>query len=93
MDNRIETNLKNAQFVAESQYTALICPNCKRNTNEAFFSADDERNRFGIWFECSDCGNVEHISCGRKPDGFNYDRLSPKFQEMDERAWMAEKEK
>ncbi len=91
MDERIEANLKNAQAVAEFRYNALYCPKCRSNTSKAYFSVDDHEERYGIWFECGDCGNVEHISCGRKPEGFSAERVSRKFQDLDERAWRVEK--
>ena len=40
---------------------------------------------------CKECGNVEHISCRKQPEGYSLDRLSMKYQEIDERAWRAEK--
>lgn len=90
MDRRIEINLANARAVADLQYRELLCPRCGSCSAQAFFSVDESQGRYGIWFECDHCGNVEHISCGRMPSGFSPDRVSEKFQQLDQRAWSAE---
>jgi hypothetical protein len=92
MDNEdvIKINLENASAVARGVYTGLLCPKCKRYDVEAFFSEHNLKSGYGIWFECKNCKNVEHISCKSQPDGFSPLRVSERFQELDERGWEAE---
>ena len=90
MDDLIRINLGNAESVAQGNYSGLLCPKCKRKSVEAFFSEQNLKRGYGIWFECQLCGNVEHISCNSKPEGFTPLRVSEKFQEIDERSWGAE---
>jgi methionyl-tRNA synthetase len=89
-DELVRINLGNAGAVARGNYSGLLCPKCKRLSAEAFFSEHNLKAGYGIWFECQLCGNVEHISCRSKPDGFDPSRISEKFQRLDERAWEAE---
>jgi len=86
----IKINLENAQKVAQGIYSELFCPKCEKKSIEVFFSEHNFKKRYGIWFECKSCGNVEHISCKSKPEGFTPLRLSEKFQKLDENAWGAE---
>jgi len=90
VDDLIETNLRNAKAVGLGQYTGLLCPKCFEYSSEAFFSMNEPKDQYGLWFQCSACGNIEHFSCGGKPAGFSHDRISRKFQELDEQAWRAE---
>jgi len=89
-DELMRINLANAEAVARGDYTGLLCPKCKRLSVEASFSEHNLKRGYGIWFECQQCGNVEHISCGSKPEGFSVLRISEKFQSLDEQAWGAE---
>jgi hypothetical protein len=86
----IRINLDNAAAVDRGIYSGLLCPKCRRKSVEVFFSEQNLKKGYGIWFECITCGNVEHISCGREPDGFTPLRVSEKFQKLDEQAWEEE---
>jgi hypothetical protein len=83
--------LGNAQEVAKGHYSTLLCPHCRQNAVEAFFSEQNLKKGYGIWLECQRCEKVEHISCPSEPDGFTPLRISEKFQQLDDRAWEAEK--
>ena len=80
-------NLANAKAVENGVYSRLLCPKCKEQCAEAYFSEQNIRTGYGIWFECQRCGNVEHISCSTQPGGFTSLRISEKFQQLDEQAW------
>lgn len=84
---KLKVNLENMNFVADGIYSNLLCPECGQKKAEAFFSKHKSEKLYGVWFECHKCGNVEHISCGKKPDGFKAERISEKYQVLDERAW------
>jgi hypothetical protein len=88
----LQTNLGNASLVAQGVYSKLRCVGCSRDEVEAFFSANDKTGQYGIWFECTNCKHVEHISCGSKPSGFSTERLNDRFQRLDERAWSSEQQ-
>lgn len=90
-DRVVTINLKNAQLVAKGIYINLHCPKCNEQSSEAYFTRHKQEEKYGIWFECQNCGNVEHISCRGKPEGYDPNRISKKFQDIDERAWNAEK--
>ena len=90
-NERIQINLGNVKSVADGQYSRLLCAKCKQHACETYFTANSDRSRFGIWFECTSCGNVEHISCSADPEGFSESRISFAFQANDQRAWDAEK--
>ena len=90
-DRVVTINLENAELVAAGTYLNLLCPKCNTTNSEAYFTKHKQQERYGIWFECKNCGNVEHISCREKPDGYALNRFSEKFQKLDERAWNAEK--
>ena len=89
-DELMRINLANAEAVGGGNYSGLLCPNCKHSSVEAFFSEHNLKRGYGIWFECQHCGNVEHISCRVRPEGFSALRISAKFQSLDEQAWRAE---
>ena len=80
-------NLANANSAAKGVYSGLLCPKCKEQAIEVFFSEHNLKTGYGIWFECQHCGNIEHISCKSQPEGFTPLRVSEKFQRLDERAW------
>ena len=86
----IAINLENAELVGKGVYTNLQCPNCNNRSLEVFFTKHTHLERYGIWFECFECGNVEHISCREKPKGYSANRISIKYQNSDESAWNAE---
>lgn len=87
---KLMTNLENMNFVADGIYSNLLCPECRQKKAEVYFSKHKSEDLFGVWFECINCGNVEHISCGKSPDGFTSKRLSKKYQTLDEQAWKFE---
>ncbi len=89
-NKRIKINLQNTEYVSKGIYSNLKCPKCDMETAEVYFSKHRYRESYGVWFECQNCGNVEHMSCYEKPDGFTATRLSSKYQGLDERAWKAE---
>jgi len=88
-ENRIRLNLENARLLAEGNYSGLLCSKCGKRSVEAYFTKHNLKDLYGIWFECENCGNVEHISCNAKPDGYTPLRSSDRFQSLDERAWDA----
>ena len=89
-DDLIKVNLDNAKSVAEGNYSALLCPKCNKRSVEAYFSEQNLKKGYGLWFECQFCGNVEHISCKSRPDGFTPLRVSEKFQKLDDQSWDTE---
>lgn len=89
-DKIITFNLENAKLVAKGIYRNLHCSNCNNLTSEAFFTKHIKKEKYGIWFECKNCGNVDHISCREKPEGYSEDRISKIYQNLDECAWKAE---
>lgn len=89
-DELLMINLANAKAVGAGNYSGLLCPKCRQRFVEAFFSEHNLKERYGIWFECQHCGNVEHLSCTSEPEGFTPSRISDKFQNLDEQAWGAE---
>lgn len=86
-DLQIKINIDNAKAVAAGIYSRLLCPSCQNKFVEAFFSEQNLKVGYGLWFECQQCGNVEHISFKSKPEGFTPLRVSEKFQRLDDRAW------
>ena len=90
VDEFIKINLNNAKAVANGNYSGLFCSRCEKQSVEAFFSEHNLKKGYGIWFECQLCKNVDHISCGSRPEGFTPLRVSDKFQIIDERAWEKE---
>ena len=84
---KLKVNLENMKFVAAGIYSDLLCPECGKKKTETYFSKHKIEELYGVWFECKNCGNVEHISFGKKPDGFSFERISEKYQALDERAW------
>lgn len=87
----LQVILRNAREVGKGRYSHLECPNCKTMSVEAYFSQHNTQDKYGIWFECERCGAIDHISCSSQPEGFTFLRVSERFQELDERAWDAEK--
>ncbi|MBP6343306.1 MAG: hypothetical protein KA403_05190 [Candidatus Omnitrophica bacterium] len=89
-DRLVKIIIENAEKVTQGVYSGLFCSKCENESVEAFFSEHHSKKRYGIWFECQLCRNVEHINCKFKPEGFTVSRLSDKFQAQDENAWGAE---
>jgi hypothetical protein len=88
--HRIELNLKNVAAIGDGKYSGLECPECGKAAMEAYFTINADRSRYGVWFECTNCKNFEHLSCSKMPVGFIEDRISERFQSLDIRAWNAE---
>jgi hypothetical protein len=90
IEQRVTINLANAECVANRKYTKLRCPNCEKDSSEAFFTAERNGERYGLWFKCVSCGNIEHLNYREMPAGFEQGRVNHEFQEIDNRAWKAE---
>jgi hypothetical protein len=85
----ITVSLANAREIAKGIYSNLLCPHCRQQSVEGYFSEQNLKQGYGIWLECQECKKVEHISCTSEPDGFSPLRISEKFQHLDDRAWNA----
>jgi len=87
---KIKINLENAKMVEQGKYQNLLCTECGEASASVFFTKKVDAEKYGIWFECQLCGNVEHIDCNSQPTGFRIDLIDQRFQRWDERAWKAE---
>jgi ribosomal protein L37AE/L43A len=74
------------QMIENRRHEGLTCPKCGDVGITVSYTKSSEE-RYGIWLECRECGNVEHADRNGRPPGFEEGLIDERFQKLDDEAW------
>jgi hypothetical protein len=74
------------EMIEKGRHEGLTCPKCAYVGLTVSYTRSGEE-RYGIWLECPECGNIEHADRQGRPAGFEEGLIDHRFQKLDDEAW------